>query len=174
MLLQRCSIRRNGTFIRHDPILRRVSSFYHFRTLIRYIKEHLLLSIASMWVCVCTSATPTITEHVIIRLILHLLLLLFPHQHLLPCLREHLPTPSTRYGHPIALLRWFTVHVVSRIVVGLMVEHHWVELGWSVNLRRLLLRRACSVGWKRPGRGSLRGHLRSRVLIAIVVDLRLL
>lgn len=130
-----------------------------------------------MWVCICTAAT--ITQHVIVWLILHLLLLLLlPHQHLLPCLREHLPTSPTSYGHPIALLRWFTVHVVSHVVgiVVRLVDHHWVELGRCVNLWGLLLRGACtsSVGWKRPGRGSLLGHLRSRVLTALVVDLRLL
>ncbi len=173
MLLNRGSVRRNGTLIRCNPILWRIYSFDYFLTLIGYIQEHLLLSIASMRVCILIS---TITQHVIIRLILHLmLLLLLPHQHLLSGLREDLPTTTTRYGHPITLLRWFPVHVISWVVVRL-VDHHWVELGWRVNLRWLLLRRACStaIGWKRPCCSSLRWHLWPGVLTTLVVDLRLL
>jgi hypothetical protein len=173
MLLNRGSVRRNWTLIRCNPILWRISSFDYFLTLIGYIQEHLLLSIASMRVCILIT---TITQHVIIRLILHLmLLLLLPHQHLLSGLREDLSTTTTRYGHPITLLRWFPVHVISRVVVRL-VDHHWVELGWRVNLRRLLLRRACStaIGRKRPCCSSLRCHLWPGVLITLIVDLRLL
>ena len=169
MLLHRCPIRRNGSFIWNDSVFWGNSPFNNFWTLIGYIKH--LLWIASVWVCVST-ATPVIAQDVIVWII-HYLLLFLPHEHFLASLGEYLPTPAARNGHSITLLRGFAVHVSifhSTLLLISLIDHHWVEFCRVVHLRWLLLRRA-SVGRERLCRCPLSWHLRAWGLVTLIVNL---